>query len=75
MKVIFERWWKKGTKYFGILNYKKSWKEVGNKPRFSFHTNGAKRRNGDKCFDCSLTIGYTVITYTNFNLQGNKKPR
>ena len=68
MNVIFERWWKKGSKYFGILNYKKYW----NKPIFCFHTNGAKRRKGDKCFDCSLIMGYTVFTYTNFNLQGSK---
>ena len=68
MKIIFERWWKNGTKYFGILNYKKYWI----KPQFSFRTNGAKKRKGDKCFDCTLTIGYTVITYTNFNLQGRR---
>lgn len=69
MKTIFERWWKHDTKCFSIRNYKKSWKEVGNKPRLSFHTNGAKRKNGDTCFDCSLIIGYTIISYTNFDLQ------
>lgn len=68
-KTIFEKWWKHNTKSFFIINYKKPWKENGNKPRLSFHTNGAKKKNGDKCFDCTLTIGYIVIMYTNWDLQ------
>ena len=70
MKEIFEKWWNNGTKVFWIANYKKSWKQIGNKPRLCLHTNGAKKRNGDTCLDISLTIGYTVFNYTNYNLQG-----
>lgn len=73
MKTIFEKWWDKDTKYFGIINYKKSWKEVGNKPRLLLHENGGRRRNGDNCFDVNLIIGYTIIMYTNFNLQKGRK--
>lgn len=69
MKVIFEKWWKKNTKCFSIINYKKAWKENGNKPRLCFHSNGGKNKNGDRCYDCSFIIGYTIICYTNFNLQ------
>ena len=69
MKKIFEKWWCKGTKVFSIRSYKKSWKEVGNKPRISLHSNGGKRKNGDNCFDVTLTIGYTIFNYTNFDLQ------
>ena len=72
MKTIFEKWWKNDTKVFWIINYKKSWKKSGNKPRFCVHENGGRRKNGDRCFDISLTIGYTVFTYTNFCLQGRK---
>ena len=73
MKEIFEKWWDNNTKYFGIINYKKSWKEAGNKPRLLLHENGGRRRNGDNCFDINLIIGYTIIMYTNFNLQKKKR--
>lgn len=71
MKIILEKWWDKGNKVFQITNYKEAWKEVGNKPRLSFHTNGARKRRGDTCLDISLTIGYIVFNYCNFNLQNN----
>lgn len=73
MKIIFERWWKKNTKVFAIVSYKKSWKEHGIKPTVGIHTNGAKRKNGDKCFDLNICIGYIVIMYTNFDLQKGGK--
>lgn len=69
MKKIFDKWWDKDTKNFSIINYKDSW----NKPRIDFHHNGAKKKNGDKCFDASLIIGYTIFNYTNFNLQKSNK--
>ena len=69
MKEIIQLCWGKGTKYFNIINYRKAWKAVGNKPRLLLHHNGAKRKNGDKCFDISLIIGYMVFNYTNFDLQ------
>ena len=69
MKFIFEKWWDKGTKVFQVTNYKKSWKINGNKPKFRIYTNGGKRKNGDKCFDLIIIIGYTVFNYVNFNLQ------
>lgn len=69
MKIIFEKWWKNATKSFSIINYKKSWKEVGNPPLLRFRTNGAKKKNGDNCLDVHLEIGYTVFNYTNWNLQ------
>jgi hypothetical protein len=71
MKKIFEHWWDNGNKVFQITNYKNAWKEVGNKPRLLLHENGGRRRNGDSCFDISLIVGYTIINYTNFNLQGD----
>ena len=67
MKKIIEFWWKNSTKVFQITNYRKAWKEYGNKPRLFIHSNGAKRKNGDKCFDISLIIGYTILNYTNFD--------
>ena len=70
MKKIFEKWWDKGNKVFQITNYKKSWKEVGNKPRLLLHENGGRKKNGDNCFDISLIVGYTIFHYANFNLQG-----
>ena len=69
MKSIFEKWWNKNTKVFMITNYRRVWKEVGNKPRLTFHTNGARRKNGDNCLDVHLIIGYTIFNYTNFALQ------
>lgn len=69
MKKIFEFWWRNSTKVFQITNYKKSWKEYGNKPRLSFYHNGAKKSKGDNCFDVHLIVGYTVFNYTNFDLQ------
>ena len=73
MKIIVQLDWRKETKFFNIVNHRKEWKEVGNKPRFCIHSNGAKRKNGDKCFDISLIIGYTVFSYTNFDLQREVK--
>lgn len=69
MKKIFEKWWDKNTKSFSIVNYRKSWQENGNKPRISFYHNGGKRINGDRCFDANLIIGYTIFSYTNWDLQ------
>ena len=70
MKKIFDKWI--GSKNFSIINYKKSWKECGNKRLLNFHTNGASKKNGDSCLDISFTIGYTVFNYTNFALQGSE---
>lgn len=75
MKKIFEKWWDKSTKSFSIINYKKSWKEIGNKPRISFHHNHGKMINGDNCFDATLIIGYTILNYTNWDLQKRRKQR
>ena len=50
MKKTFEKWWDKGNKVFQITNYKKCWKEVGNKPRLLLHENGGRKKNGDNCF-------------------------
>lgn len=69
MKKIFEFWWRNGTKVFQIINYRKAWKECGNKPRVFLHENGGRRKKGDTCFDISLILGYTVLNYTNFDLQ------
>lgn len=69
MKKIFQKWWSKDSKQFSITNYKKAWKEVGNPPLLRFRTNGAKKKNGDKCLDVHLEIGYTVFNYTDFDLQ------
>lgn len=71
--IIIDKWFSNGNKNFSIINYKKVWKEVGNKPRIHFSTNGARKRSGDKCLDISLTIGYIIINYTNFDLQGDVK--
>lgn len=75
--TILEIWWKNNTKCFSIRNHRKSWKKYGNKPRLLLHHNGAKRKKGDKCFDISLIVGYTIFNYTNFDLQKearNAKP-
>lgn len=69
MKVIFQKWWNNSNKQFSIINFKKPWKEVGNPPLFRFRTNGGRRKNGDRCLDVFLEIGYTVFNYTNFDLQ------
>lgn len=71
MKEIFIKRWNNGNKVFQIINYKKSWKEEGNPPLIKFTTNGAKKKNNDKCLDVNLIIGYLVFNYTNFNLQRN----
>ena len=69
MRKIIQLCWAKGTKCFYVINYKKAWKHIGTKPKFLFHHNGAKRKNGDTCYDASLIIGYTIFSYTNFDLQ------
>ncbi len=73
MKTLFEYWWNNGDKVLAIYNFSTSWKLNGIKPKIKFRTNGAKKRNGDKCLDASVTIGYVVINYVNFNLQGKTK--
>lgn len=73
MKEIFEKWWDCNTKVFQVTNYKKDWKENGNKPRFFIHENGGRKKHGDNCFDVSIIFGYTVINYTNFCLNKRRK--
>lgn len=72
MKHILVVWNKRNTKCFEVINYRKPWKEIGEGPFFEFRTNGAKRKNGDKCLDVTLTIGYTVFNYVNFDLQNRR---
>lgn len=68
MKKIFQRWWANDTRCFSIINYRQSWKENANKPRLSFHTNGAKKKlKEDTCLDVTLIVGYIIFHYTNFN--------
>lgn len=71
MSIMIDKWFDHGNKNFSIINYKNVWKEVGNKPKLEVRTNGGKKRRGDKCLDIILTIGYVVINYTNFDLQGD----
>ena len=67
-KDYIDKWWDNDNKNFRIANYRESWKDQGG-PLFCIHTNGAKRKNGDTCFDFTIIIGYILINYTNFNLQ------
>ena len=69
---IFEKWWRNSTRCFSIFNYRKSWKKAGIRPKACFHTNGGKRENSDRYFDASLILGYTIFSYTNYDLQGTK---
>lgn len=69
MKIIFEKWWDKGTKVFSITNYRKAWK----KPRISFFENGGRKKKGNTCFDVQLIVGYTLFNYCNYNLTGKKQ--
>ena len=68
MKRIFEKWWDDGNKVFGVYNYRDPWKRCGIKPMIKLHENGGRKKLGDKCFDITLIIGYTTISYTTFNL-------
>lgn len=70
LKIIYEKWWKRNHKVISIVNYSEAWKESGNKPCVAIRTNGARKRKGDRCLDVSITIGYIVINYVNFSLQG-----
>ena len=70
MKTLFEKWWRNGTKCFQIVNYKREWKENGNKPRLYMFENDGRKKNGDIVFDISLIVGYTIFNYTNWDLQG-----
>lgn len=70
MKIIYEKWWKRNHRVISVVNYRDAWKESGNKPHIAIRTNGARKRKGDSCLDVSITIGYIVINYVNFNLQG-----
>ena len=64
MKMIFEKWWDKGNKTIQLIYYKDSWY----KPHFWIHENGARKKNGDKCFDFNINFFYWHFSYTNFNL-------
>ena len=68
MKILFEKWWKKGNKKIGLIYYP-NW----DRPHYQIYTNGGKKKNGDKCFDFIIDFGYLHFSYTNFNLQGTKK--
>lgn len=69
MKILFEKWWNKNTKCINLISYKDAW----DKPHFLIHNNGAKRKNGDTCFDFNVDLGYLHFSYTNWNLQKKKQ--
>ena len=72
-KTYFDKWWNHDLKHISLLDYTQPWKENGNKPMFCIRTNGAKKKNGDTCFDFFIHFGYLIFNYTNFDLQGNKE--
>ena len=67
---IFEKWWHKGNKVI-CLYYYKGWP----KPMFKIYTNGAKRKNGDSCYDFHIHLGRLAFWYTNYDLQRKIKVR
>lgn len=36
---------------------------------FKIYTNGAKRKNGDSCYDFHIHFGRLAFWYTNYDLQ------
>lgn len=70
MKMLYEKWMRNRDRVFAIYNYRADWKAQDFKPHIAIRTNGARKRKGDSCLDISITIGYIVINYVNFNLQG-----
>lgn len=66
-KVIFEKWIE--NKVISLIDYRVPWKKNGNKPRITIFENGGRRKNGDKCFDLHIIIGYLVFNYCNYDLQ------
>lgn len=66
MKKIFNKWFDRGNKNLCVISYKGDW----DKPQFCIRTNGARRKNGDSCFDFFIQLFYLDINYTNFDLQG-----
>lgn len=73
MKILYQKWWDNDNKVFQIVNYRKAWKENGNKPRIKLFENGGRKKNGDNCFDIHLIVGYTIFNYCHFNM--NEKAR
>jgi len=63
-KLSFSLWFDKERKSLSINAEKKQWP-----PRLSFHENGGRRKNGDKCFDCTLIVWTVCFSYTNWALQ------
>ena len=72
-KKYIDLWFDHCRKNITLINYREPWKENGNPPMFKIRTNGAKKKNGDACFDFELYIGYLVFNYTNFDLQRKTK--
>lgn len=75
MKVIFQKWWDKGSKQVSLISYKDSWSKNGTGMIWRIRTNGASKKNGDTCFDFYIEMGYLVFNYINFSLQGKKRER
>ena len=65
---IFEKWWHKNNKVI-CLDYCKEWE----KPMYKIYTNGAKRKNGDSCYDFHIHFGRFSFSYTNYDLQRKVK--
>ena len=60
-----------GTKYHSrsvsFSWHRKIWKRNKIRPMYKITNNGAKKSNGDSCFDTSLYLGYAVFGYTNWS--------
>lgn len=67
--VFFEKWFGRHKSKHVYLAYYPSWE----KPDFWIHENGARRRNGDNCFDFNLNFWRVHFSYTNFELQHNHR--
>jgi hypothetical protein len=49
----------------------KIWRHNKVAPQWGYRTNGAKRSAGDTCLDATFSLGYLILNYVDWDLQGN----
>ena len=67
--------WRERTNYgqyhsrsFNINWMKKIWKSNRVPQFWGYNSNGATRKNKDRCFDCIIGLGWLQLNYTNWRL-------
>ncbi len=54
---------------FNISWTRKAWRKNNIAPQWGYRDNGFNKNNGDTCSDQTISLGYLILNYINWDLQ------